>query len=201
MKKLILCLFAWICVSCNDNPSCMTYQEALDSGRVDRKTTMLHLRDSLKLELDYVREMKFKDKIPFCYGQLKLDEQVFQKAVAHLAADYISLPVLKIELLCGERDACHNVKIDATNIQALLVYYTDKQNKIRLDYVSLETGETETQSINNAHCRISMYYLFDRTGIKKHPALIALINKAADTEQLNYMEREEALYPEPPKTR
>lgn len=177
MNKLLTLLLLLALYSCNKEPACRPYLEAVKDSSVTHKTTIVNFNDSLSYKLDYVRDQVYKKKIFYCFGYLELNRKKFQEVAAASIKGYNPSSVIKINLIGKGKNICSGDKIDLADIQAILVYYLDKENYLNLDYTDFTTGVKESHKVSGSYSSVSRYYIFEKSRINDKPFAVTLRDK------------------------
>ena len=138
--KFILLLYLFFLLPACKQSSCMTYSEAIEKGLYERKTTTLVMNKDT-LELDYVRDQMYKDSIPFCYGNLDLEKEDFERVTKDILKGYNPENVRAVHLFSEGRDICNSDTIDIDAARYLYILRTDDKNNGIIDFLDLETGQ------------------------------------------------------------
>ena len=85
--------------------------------------------------------------------------------------------VIKINLIGKGKNICSGDKIDLADIQAILVYYLDKENYLNLDYTDFTTGVKERHKVSGSYSSVSRYYTFEKSRINDKPFTVTLRDK------------------------
>jgi hypothetical protein len=177
MNKLLTLLLLLALYSCNKEPACRPYLEAVKDSSVTHKTTIVNLNDSLSYKLDYVRDQMYMEKTFYCFGYLELHRKKFQEVVAACIKGYNPSSVIKINLIGKGKNICSGDKIDPADIKAILVYYLDKDNYLNLDYTDFVKGVKESHKVSGSYSSVSRYYIFEKSRINDKPFAVTLRDK------------------------
>jgi len=176
-KLLTLFLLLAFCGCKKSTSACRPYLDAVKDGSIPRKTTQIKFSDSLSRELDYVRDQMYKEKTFYCFGYLELNRAAFLNTVKDYIKSYDPATVYSVDFIGKGKNICSGDSIDPSDIKALLVYHTDKDSYLTLDYVNLATGTKESNRISNVYASVSMYHIFEKSKIKDKPFLVTVKDK------------------------
>lgn len=189
MKKVFFVLILATLFSCKKESTCRSYSDAIKQGDVERKTTVLNVNDSLSFELNYVRDQLYKEKMPFCYGRLELENDAFGKIISVIAPQYSSKKVVAVTL-CGEGvNICNSEVYNLDDIKSYLVYYIDVGGNVFLDFYNKNTGVVETYPVSNVYATVKMYFLMERSGIVNYPSSIDIVNTSVKGENFKFINK------------
>lgn len=174
--RIIFLIVVFLLCACNNNKNC-SYKEAIQRGEIkDYKTSFIRINDSLNFKLDYVRHQLYKEKEPFCYGNMELNKERFSVLCNAVAPHYNSANVRILDLLCANKDLCEGEALEFQNIKGYLIYYINDEKRLSLDYVNLITSEKETYPVSDAYATVKRHFLFERSGIELKPSIVELKN-------------------------
>jgi len=181
MKNLLIILFSALAITgCRkEEPKCRPYLDAVRDGTIPRKTTTVTLTDSLKYELDYVRDQDYKDYPHFCYGHLELNKTDFTTALAAVTKKYNADSTHHFYMLAQGADLCNNAPLKADQIKYLQVHYIDKYNNGWLDFINLSNDKT-TSYRDSGYASVAIYLLMKKSGITNLPSTTEFRNKDFD---------------------
>jgi len=177
MNKLLTLLLLLALCSCSKEPACRPYLKAVKDSSVTYKTTIVNFNDSLSYKLDYVRDQVYQEKAFYCFGYLELNRKKFQEAAVACTKGYSPSSVIKINLIGKGKNICSGDEIDCSDIQAVLVYYLDKDNYLNLYYTDFTTGVKESHKVSGSYSSVSRYYTFEKSRIKDKPFTVTLRDK------------------------
>lgn len=184
MKQLfILCLLTILMASCSRSGTCRPYSEAIKDGSIERKYTHLVI-NSDTLELDYVRDQIYKDTVPFCYGNIDLEQKDFELATESFLKGYDPEKVRAVLLFCEGKDICNGDVVSLDDAHYLYILHVDGKNNGLIDYVNIATGQNETHYVSDFYASVTIHHLMNKSGIKKHPSAVALYNSSFNRERL-----------------
>lgn len=160
MKKYLFILFAALSAHCQQNKSCGTYQDAINSGNAPSKTTAFLVNDNPE-KLDYVRDQDYKG-MAFCYGHKETGLQGLKDVYALFnLKDAMPEDIYYLYLIGDRKNLCKLEAFEPKDIKAMLLLYIDAENYLRLDRMDLRTGKKDSERVSNGYATVYMYYIFE----------------------------------------
>lgn len=191
MRYLYLILICTFLISCKkEKSSCLSYDEAVAQGRIEKKTSDLKINDSLTYTLHHVLD-KEATKGPYCFGLLELQQDEFNKAADFLKG-YDYAKVVEILLYFEGTDLCQKEIPEIKDVKAYMVYYADKENYLTADYINPAMGIKESSRVSDIWGSVGLHYLF-ASGIKNKHAAISIRNTTFDIPKTKMVKKNEDL--------
>lgn len=175
----ILTSALFILCSCEKN-ECLSYEEAVEQGKIERKSSGLIINDSLTFELDFVMDKndEYTGNGEYCVGSKALKQDDFNKAAGDILSNYNPKKVNQLNLHFAGISLCEGGIPDVRReLKGYTIYYCDKSNRVMVDYVNLVSMEKETHWVSQAYGTVKVYYLFKSAQNAAKPCSVSLKNE------------------------
>lgn len=177
MKYIYLFVMCSLLASCKEEKSCLSYDEAVAQGVIDKKTSSIKINDTLSYTLKFVMDKENGKHGYYCTGLLELQQYDFNKAAGFLK-DYDYTKIAQLIVFFEDTDLCKGEIPAMKDVKAYMVYYVDKDNYLTTDYYAPHK-KTETYRVSDIWGGVVVNQLFE-SGIKNLPSVIVVDNMSFD---------------------